>query len=91
MKTIKRTNETASQTNGLVKNYSEFINEQNTPLTYHKILFEFETKFKHYVNLCVEGKYEEASREYEKALKHLDNELREYASQQTGKYIICES
>lgn len=91
MQTIKRTNKTTSHTNGLVKKYSEFINEQNTPLTYHKILFDFETKFKHYVNLCVEGKYEEASREYEKALKHFDNELREYASQQTGKYIICES
>lgn len=91
MKTIKRTNETISQTNGTVKNHLEFVNEQTTPLTYHKILFEFETKFKHYVNLCVEGKYEEASRAYEKALKHLDNELREYASQQAGKYIILES
>lgn len=64
---------------------------KTAPLTYHTILFSFEQKFKQYVNLCVEGKFEEASRQYEKALKELNNELREYASQQTGKYIICES
>lgn len=98
MQTI-RTN----QTN--VKSFSQFTNENHSgsltsnevqlhktaPLTYHTILFNFEQKFKQYVNLCVEGKFEEASRKYEKALKELDNELREYASQQTGKFIICES
>lgn len=92
-----------NQTN--VKSFSQFTKEnysgsitsnevqlnKTAPLTYHTILFNFELKFKNYVRLCTEQKFEEASRQYEKALKELDNELREYASQQTGKFIICES
>lgn len=80
------------------KRCADFVNEnlninvaEKKPKDYRQILDEFTVAFNKYIEQVRNAKYSEATRDYEAAMRRMDDELREFASNYTGKYVILES